>query len=78
MFSDTGFMDSMLPAHRLNPFQVKITATANSGGGGVSGTWILLYPNPYKIGHFGQVLRPLYSQGSSTSQYLLWCECIQR
>ena len=35
MFSDTGFMDSMLPAHRLNPFQVKNTAATNRGWGGV-------------------------------------------
>ena len=33
MFSDTGFMDSMLPAHRLNPFQVKNTAATNRGRG---------------------------------------------
>ena len=33
MFSDTVFMDSMLPAHRLNPFQVKNTATTNRGRG---------------------------------------------
>ena len=35
MFSDTVFMDSMLPAHRLNPLQVKNIATANRGRGGV-------------------------------------------
>lgn len=33
MFSDTGFMDSMLPAHRLNLFQVKNTAATNRGRG---------------------------------------------
>jgi hypothetical protein len=44
MFSDTGFMDSMLPAHRLNPFQVKNTAATNRGRGGVVSRSVTVVP----------------------------------